>query len=569
MCALLTAATQIVSYFGTTRVEGQTTAPATPTPRHHVVAGDPQAAESTDPAFKETNWTNVHAVDLVGFTNPAAGWSLKPDGLKRQIVKTDIGLKGHTADFAESPRAIFIARQAPRAFVTYIKGGNPPTLRIEIIDLAAGASTGFFDVKSASTMMDVSPDGKSVLLHGDDKHSRLEIWTLDAKGTTASRSLLFFPFTTDERGPDTNRAMFTDSTHIAAVSGSEKLTLFDLPTVSAIWSAKTEAGYPAMLSPGGKYFLVRTRDAAYKYREPTVISAETGKPIGMLDPGPVADDPPLSFHSVAAFTPSGKHIAMVDDHNVRVWDLSTGKPSDLFGIPLGNKVWGRPNMAFTTETNCLFAIDGLVLVDFDRRIPLWQYKLLPGSITAVAADGRCWYTILDVSTKEFFLIGADLPDAKAIATAKTLDPATLLLLHPGAKVSLKIDVAGPQEIQDKIKAEIAAKLKDLKIEVADGQPQEAVYVQQGRPATQGRRVRYTVKQSKILLMRDADILWQTFRWDQPGNKVQLHAGESIDAAIRRVSSPDYDFFARAEIPQNVARQHDPIYYGTSTLQPAD
>lgn len=561
----------------------QTTPPNAPAPHHHHVvdSGDSQDDSSSDPASKQVSWNDAHTIDIQGFTNPAAGWSLTPDGPKRLKVQTDIELHGKTADFNEKPKAIFVARQAPWAFVTYVKGGNPPTLRIEVIDLTAGKSTGVVDIKEKSNLVDVSPDGKALLLMGDDKHSRLEIWTVDAAGSAATRTAVFFPFESDDRGKDVDHAMFTDAGHVAAVSTGEKLAVFDVAKMSAVWSATIERGYPTLLSPGGKYLLVRTRDAHFKYREPTVISAETGQPIGMLDPGAVADDPPLSFHSVAAFTPSGGKIAMIDDHNVRVWDLTAGKPSDLFGLPLGSKIWMRPTMAFTSETAAVLGVDGLMLIDFDRRIPLWQYKLLRDSVTKVAADGRCWFTFQDASTKGYFLDAVDLPDAKATAAAHDLAPSSLLALYPGAKVSLKIDVPGSPEIQAKIKDEITKKLSALKIDVVDGQPlevravieegppQEAVYVRQGRPFNEGQRVRYTVKQSKIILQDGGDVYWQTFRWDQPGKKVQLEPGESIQAAINRVSQPDYDFFARAEIPQHVAKTHNPLVFGTSTLEPAD
>jgi hypothetical protein len=219
-------------------------------------------------------------------------------------------------------------------------------------------------------------------------------------------------------------------------------------------------------------------------------------------------------------------------------------------------------------------LDGKILVDFERRIPLWAYQKA-GSCAGVGG-GRLWY----VGNRGQEVDSMAVPDAQALAKSQTIDPDAELVLKPGMKVSLRVDVGGTtDEERKRVEQVLADKIRARGYEVADGQP--VVFVAHTEPGETKEREYRVIGPGAFGQVEKLSITEQKARWAVEANGqtvleetgttspatmfLQPTAKQSIQDVLNERSKPFTRFFDSVRVPGALTKKREPAWYGESRL----
>ncbi len=512
-----------------------------------------------DPAYKAADWDGAVSIDSQG---PGA-WELTADPALPQAARLPsrtINLRGGGDEFLDEVKAVALARANPTlAFVCHLIHKDK-LVKVERIDLATGASAAVYTMSPSTVLVDASPDGKSLLMRSDEfgfgKQDWLEIWTL--QGPAMKKSLVFFPYDQgDWTKRDVSQAMFVDGTHFLTVGRDGRLAVWDAATGKAVYTANVNAGCSPSLSPTGKYLAIHVG------QQVLILQAATGKVLAEL---PL----PSSGGAILAFSPTGRQLAAWAGRVMHIWDLTTGKLTREFSLP---KVVAGSALGIVADGYGL--LDGKYLVDFDRRIVLWNYASTR-SAGEIHPGGKHLYAVKD-RRNAASLVSVTLPHPAALVAAKGLDADQLLLLKPGVKVSLDMNIgAAPDEMQQ-ITAALKERIQANGLVFADNQPIRFVTtLEQGKSEEREYRTigggfggsqKITVTQQivKISLQVDGQPAWEASSVTQAGSFLSMKQGQTLQDAINDASKPNYSFLKTVRLPQYLVKPREPAWYGTSNL----
>jgi len=541
--------------------------PAKPMGRASRTEAATAAAEAIkqDPAYKEASLAGTpDTVLLTG--NP---WQVVTDGAGETRTATHSRIELHgTKDEARTMRNVFVARGEGVAIIGQLSGRSAfdSTLRVERVNLATGGSMGTYELGSSVALVDVSPDGKSVLVRSDKiqrgSKDRLEVWSLE--GEKAKRTLVFYPYAdADIWKRDVSGARFVDGGHIATV-GADKLVLWDVATGKGVYQAGVSAGTKLGLSPGGRYLVVEKGDMA------VLVEALTGKPAGELTLEGMKG-------AVYGFSASGKQLAAWGNKAVRVWDLGTGKLYREFSLSFGSEgegLWGAERSVVIPKEG-YGLVDGQYLLDFEKRVLLWHYE--GGSEGALAA-GRVWMAKND-KVRGPELMGMETPNTEVIAAGAKVNADDLLLLKPGAKVALVVNVGGDQAERDQAIAGLKKHIDEAGLVLDDtspikivatteaGKTTERTYRAFGAPMGQGEtKVNVTQQRTILRIEVDGKAAWETGTLVDAGvGMLSLKQGQTVEQAIAEQSKPNVLFLGTVRIPRYLAKPKDPAWLGSSKV----
>ena len=355
------------------------------------------------------------------------------------------------------------------------------------VDLAKGKAAEPFPFQCGGDVLDVDPSGRRVAIasqqHGMPSVPQLQIWEFGKTKPT-----LIGAWNPVEEGKEggfasgPRIARFVDANHLLAVDQMFELVLWEIPTKRAIYTMKLTQTGAFALSPGRKFL------AASVGTGTAVFEPLTGKTLGRLQSE-------LSASAILAFEPGGRRLAAMVPGHIMVYDFEKGAEYRDFYFP---KPAYPSNLDWVGDGYLLS--NGSSLVDLERRVVLWEYRLpMRGHLsdrTYGELGGVFWYTVGD--GRQHGIVGVELPHAEAKAKAASFNAADLLALKPGASVKLSVRLQNGQAEQDKVTRILTAQLKRIGIEIEASAPLVLAATMQARKnrAEKLPRVRRTLCRAK-------------------------------------------------------------------------
>ncbi len=225
-------------------------------------------------------------------------------------------------------------------------------------------------------------------------------------------------------------------------------------------------------------------------------------------------------------------------------------------------------------------LDGSCLLDFEHRVPLWQYQHSGENAHAVAPGGQYLYVCRDDSRRAAFLSMTRLPHPEALKAAESIKADEALLLKPGTKVSLLVDVPCSNEQRKQITAALTQRIKDAGLVLEENQPiavhamvepgksEVREYRRFGSPRFGGggtEKVTVTPQISKVCIEADGRRAWEVRKSTTAGFMLNLKQGQTAQDAANEASRPDTAFFDTVRVPGYLPKPRDPAWFGASLL----
>jgi hypothetical protein len=349
-----------------------------PSPSNVTAGGSltPAAAPTTSVSSTSSSSTGATLAVTGPATKPAVRWSVTPDPAPRSSQQlTSAAMPTGSFEKLFFSRPDFAAALACR--VEYGKPGN--LMHAEKYNLVTGQSAGGIDLPQNDRVLGFSFDGRHVLGGANGNSGSgfetLRVWSWS--GDTVQESAAWTPFPNAKIYKTLWAAMPRDDV-ILTVGGDKELTAWSFPNPKANYALQLEDHQPPLLSPGGKYLIVRSKEG-HRFHE-----TATGKLVGQTDPAEG-----LSTTSLSAFHPEGHQLASLcvnsdsfSGWKAYVWDLKTGKLSAESDVV-------DPNKSHIQFCEPPFLLAGNTLIDLERNASVWKYQYMTPAVTP--PDSRLWF----------------------------------------------------------------------------------------------------------------------------------------------------------------------------------
>jgi hypothetical protein len=513
-----------------------------------------------DPAFKEADADSAKELELAA---AAADQKLTPDAGAKAANPRPVRLAGGSGEFFEIMKTLVIARGGKFAAVIHENAppGKESQSKLERIDLAAGKSAGVFPLPSKMVLLDISADGRLVALRNNDfgfgNSSRLEIWALD--GPQIKKVLILFPYEKESWGPDrdVSSAWLLDAADLLTLNPKGKLVLWDIGSGKALYKKQINNDSRPAISAGGKQMALEVDKSV------VIIEPISGNVLGSL---PLEGRSNLHY----SFSPTGNQLAGFAFGNICAWDLVSGKMFREFSVAAG-----AGEFAMVADGYAL--LDHSMLIDFERRIPLWDYQAGGRSVGAVAPSGTLWYSVKGTA-EPTPLTPRTLPTPDALALAKTLKADDLLLLKPGVKVALAVNIDAPEADRTAITQSLKDQLTAAKLVLDDASPIRIVASNEpgktiemeyrpfgARPFAPPQKVNVTPMITRLIVEVDGKKAWESASVTGASFILSIKEGQTIEQAVAEAAKVNVQFLKEAKIPTYLTKPREPAWYGSSKL----
>ena len=447
--------------------------------------------------------------------------------------------------------------------------GGPKRTRVQQVDVAAGKVAATYDLPGEIVLVDVSPDGKRVLLrsNGLGLGTRGRIDVFDISDAQPKHVVSFEPYKGEtNNNNDVGLARFVDNDHLLTSNGQGRAALWQVPAAKAVWviDAGSSGGYT--LRPDRAVIALAAESALH------LLDARSGASLGQVAAEERVSSP--------RFNKDGTRLAASAGTNrLQIWDLQT--PKLIHDVPLQRDV---------TTGALRWLDDGLLLLgnrdvlDPGKGVVVWQYLQPGGSGSLLQVAGR--FGLLSESsagrggdahrTLSFFA----LPHPPVRERATALPANDVLVVRPGAKISLDFDFDGPADMREKAEQNVRDQLRQNGVTVAEGQlvrllvsskpgkTKEIGYGSGSRLRGPEETLSVTEQIHRVaFLSGGGTVLWEsTWSFDGEGLFVRKQ-GQSMAQVVgeRKVSS--YRYFASIKLPKFIPKPLSLIPPGRSNLTP--
>lgn len=535
------------------------------------LAGDVPPADAAPevlrslPGYREANVSSVEDLSLIVAN---AGAKLAPDASTRpagnKATVKAVPVKGAAGDPA--PCAILAPTGTSSVVVVASRIDNKDNVLLDRLDMDATAPAQTVQIPVAKDMRPcgVSADGLQVLFRKGgafDAGDRIEIWSIDP--AAPKRELILFPYTTGNNFEKNVRfAALLGSDRMLLAGGKNELSVWDTKSAKAIYRCGISAGCEPAISASGRYIAFTTG------KEAMIIEAATGKAVMEL-PQVLADAARFSF------SPSGKQLVACDSHTVWSVNLDTGELYREFTLP-GNIT----NASIDSPADGYALINDSILVDLERRLPIWKYEVPNNSAAAVLPSGQYAFAVDSDARSACNLVSTTVPHPGALKAAQGLKEGGLLL-KPGASISLQMNVSCTEQERAAIMTRINSQMKDHEITIAPGQPVELVLsVEMGQSvqreygsgpsfgpfARSGEKVTITPRISRMRIVYQGKTAWEvsTVAGD-PGAMISRKRDQTMQQAVDEMAKPNLSIFTSTRLPSYLVMPANPMYLGASEL----
>ena len=522
-----------------------------------VVRGGGKSSDAALPPLSKPDYSAVRVALDAGAPEP---WSLKPDA---PATRTNLTTGAIPLRHPKPPsgieqavkRIIFTGPPTNQMAVSYHTGGafekDPAKIKtiIDRINLAGGTPAGSLEVPTHAELLDVSPDGKFVLVRqGGDR--------VDLYGMGPTKHVVGFrPYEGDKNGDKVGWAGILSPEQFLTLSSAGRLVLWSVAGPKAVYELGLAAGDPA--SGAGIAFSPTRKQLAIANGEGvTLLDPATGASVGALKGVRATGDHIAFSHDGARLA----HFTYRPYPALRAYDLATGTLIGDCALP--KETWTGP---------VAWAAPGYVLVngylaDLEKKIAVWRYQdgAFAPRITG-HADARLWAYVAGQMSQPPALVAYTVPHDEAKKVIASIRAQENILLKPGMKVTVESAVQGTPEYQQTVLESLRARCQEVGLVVADNQPIRLVasVVTKGSKTVdydiRGRgRETVTVPEyeCKLQITKDGQEIWgiTTPAGGSHSLFVFLRGDETAQSqADKANANPGSAFFLNATIPATVAK----------------
>lgn len=530
-------------------------------------------ARGGEPALVQPSTAETRSITL----QPAA-WSYAPATSEPELTRAPIPARPGASDphlrSADSISASTLSAEIQYHTSSHVEAGRIlGQWSVATVDLRTGAWRGPIALPPDLFGIAFTSDASRVALSGKDVHSSNSgiVYIADLTANSADPSFGFIPYASESRNSRAVAwAAFADSNHLLT-RNDKYFVLWDLTggRVRSVWSLKDEQyfGEHSILTPDGKYLVVINAKGTF------FVEALTGRMAGVID-DPISESwNDFEYHDMQlVMRPDGRSLVRATSSHMDVFSLERApqRISRIFmppDIKVASIVWAGKDDVLVNHK---------YLVDVNKGMIVWTYggldDALNGRGALFAADQRVW-----VVTPEGNLSSFALPDASATAALGQLDLEKTMALRPGMRVTLAIDLP-PGRTTDAIRAHMEEELKRTRMVLADNQPvvlrvqfvhagQQTVVYRDAMGPNYGRERGVTVQDVKMSVTYEVDgkVLWEFDIVPGAPLLLSVHAGESLDAAVRRSQMGKWSQVQNLRLPEYVAELRDPPGFGQTLL----
>jgi hypothetical protein len=459
--------------------------------------------------------------------------------------------------------------------------GQIDQLFLQIFDLRSGGAGHLMHIPDTFSVKAISPDGKVAILSAEARFApnASEVDLADIKDQKLQLRTAFIPYAGEEKG---NRyvywARLLDDEHLLTLNdgrgADEKLVLWEITSnsVSALWSLKLTHHYGGdpVLSPDSKYLLLSTMAGDF------LLEAMTGQVAGSMGDSTASSwfvNSGLRF----SFRPDGKMLARSTDSRVRVFSLDN-PPRQVADISMPPKMKASE---VTWAGNDFLLINRSYLVDLKSAMIVWKYTGLGseggrgGELLAIGDK----VVFISIDDSKFLMSAYELPDDFAKATIAKLDLNHVMVIKPGEKVTLSIDIPD-QELADHVRSHFETELKKNQMQLADGQEikllvtmgvfrNEKVGYRDVFRRTRVADASVDVQQMSVGYQVGDNFVWQTTLYAGAPLLVNIRPGQTLNSAIAQKQAGTWGQIDDLELPKYVpAYREDPGFGQTALDEPA-
>lgn len=404
-------------------------------------------------------------------SNPGA-WSVTPNPAaagKTSLSRRALSLRSAAN---EPQRLLFADLSAAQVAVVCLPGGFNPfdqnqnegkPREVHRYDLANGKLLGRTQLPGVTDPIAVSPDGNRVLMVDIKERGRVDVFDMATDKHIAG----WRPYG-KESGDDraVAWAAFLKPDQVLTTNKAGTLILWSLPDCKAVYVAEAACEGAPALSPGRKLL------ATYLGGTVRLLDAATGAVKGEgATPGSAAGG--RTDLKALAFSADGTAlVALVNSDQIVRWDLASGKVTADFRstVPFNPLPNNRNQVIECCGPNHVL-LDGRILIDLAHRAHVWSY--FGAEIGAAGPDGRHWF--ITFFGQPVALRAIALPETNVErVVAMVGDPNVKALLRTGSKVSVQLELTGPQDdpqgFRNKVAEQLNAKLRANDMKTGDGGP---------------------------------------------------------------------------------------------------
>jgi hypothetical protein len=529
-----------------------------------VVRTGGKASDANLPPLTKPDYSGVRVALDAG---APATWSLKIDAPAKTAAAAAgaIALRVQRAPSGEqqATRAIaFSGAPANQIAVAYqVNDHGASRTVVDRIGLAGGIAAGSFEFPSQPELLDLSADGKFILLKtGTD---RLDLYSLAAGA--AKPVVAFRPYDGDKKGAAVKFGAIVSPEQVLTVSAAGRLVLWNVQGVKAVYEMTTQRDGFA-LSPS------RTQFAFTNGAGVTLIDVASGKVLASLKgAGHSFFGGTLAFHS------DGSKLALLVSQpypRLQAFDLASGKMLADAALP---KEAGAGGLWWTDESHVLVA--GL-LFDVNLQSVIWKYVQDPFAPRFLGSPDHRFAFVHGGFKQPSALLPVALPHAQAKQAAGQMKAEENVAVGPGTKVAIAVSVTGDAAFIKKVTEALTKHVQAAGWVVADNADvrltatttaKEARTMQYhvigGNPAMQ--TVTIPSYECKLEINQGGQSLWQasTMAGGFSPRFTNLKKGMTVQDLVNEINAnPGGGFYDAVTFPATISRPLDKIGVSKITLK---
>ncbi len=437
--------------------------------------------------------------------------------------------------------------------------------RIALCDTAAGKVLTEWQVPGEHAALDMSPDGRFILVTGQNpgrNRETLRLWLVE-EGEQLKR-WQWVPHDVPEAGPprsdsgkrlsaaeavEVRWAAFVGNDRIVSTSRGGQLRVFNTDGQKAVATLDASPCRPAITPDGTKVAFLAGEDVALL--DPTAGKVTHTRPLGPPPPYPVL-----------AFSANGKNLAVGGNGKAALMDLATGEVRHVTLPKLRVNDTGTYDKLFGWAGDRHLYADHQ-LHDPNFPLPLWEYS---GAEHGQFRGRQLWVCLRPQGTTTSTVRAFTIPhaDIEIPFTPATASPG-VFALKPGDRVG--IDVSGlPISRQNEAKATLEGRLKKIGYVPCAVAPTmlfasiDKDGTKTGVGLVSGGAVTYNRRPARLRLVQNGRELWSEAWAVSPPFFLQAPEGQSVEAYLQDygVGEPRYDLFSKAPLPAYVPTPARPV-----------
>ncbi len=510
-------------------------------------------------------------LDRWQFTAPPASSQATSD----PVAAVDLADLPDSERFFEKIERLDIASDGSRVLVVRRKGhfSDDSLPYLQMIDTTRGRATPLTTGPRKSKVLDSLPERALLLMRPDGfgikSESRLFVQRLTPNGVEPVLDWKPYEEKIGRRSgkeESVDEAWFLSKNRVlTTTSAGRRITIWKLGSQAVAeyeLESRDNQALHIVVGPNKRMIAIGSSGGV------SVIDSENGKVVGVVRG---RDGDGLKFFNLSevdqiAFSGDLRRLAVVRHGALTTWDLETGA--------LVSEIW-HPEIRFSSSILWMgdfVLVDGKYLFDADRRVLLWVYKGggAHGLTTRVAAK-RLWYVPKAQRGVSSYLGSLPVPDDQVLATAESLgSPESLLVARPGDEVSIRVDVDPRHGSEVDVRAAVAEQLTKAGYVVVQGDTPlvavatcKALKRQQIRINLSSSRfdpdawdiVTRTIEPqiSRVSLEFNGEEVWAEGTLATVGRTIHIEADETLDDALRRLTTADINRVLEATFASHVAR----------------